>query len=119
MRTRIVVLLLACGLGGCAQPRRFEEQYESGQLRKKGQLAGGMQEGEWTFYYESGAKKAHGRFRNDLQDGDWTYWYENGRKEMEGAFADERRSGRWKWRRWRTGSGCRSPASASFRPAAA
>jgi antitoxin component YwqK of YwqJK toxin-antitoxin module/peroxiredoxin len=97
-------LLLIAALGGCA-PRLVHDEWSPGVPKRTGQLVGGKQDGQWTYWYSSGAKQAEGAWSSDFQDGPWTWWYANGQRQQTGVYqgsglsnrSSAPRVGRWQF----------------------
>jgi len=60
-----------------------EKKYDNGQLRLKGTLRNGIEDGLWTEWYENGIKKSERYFMNGLPSGTWKEWDDKGKLVKE------------------------------------
>ncbi len=95
-----LLLLAVCVLASCKFIANklvdFQETWDSGLPKTRGQLAGKKQTGDWTLYYESGRPLAKGAYKDDRQFGPWTFYYENGSEQRSGAYDEGGlRTGEW------------------------
>lgn len=73
----------------------FEERYDNGVIRKKGDISGGLAHGEWLSFYPSGKIWSKGTYKNGLRTGYAVSYYENGEKSSEGYYNEGRFTGKW------------------------
>ena len=53
-------------------------EYENGQVKSKGEIKDGKQDGKWTFWYENGQIASEANYKDGKINGELTSWYENG-----------------------------------------
>ena len=57
----------------------IEKKYKNGQLKLKGKLQNGIENGIWTEWYENGQKKSERNFINGIPIGVWKEWNKKGK----------------------------------------
>ena len=55
-----------------------EKKYKNGQLKLKGTLRNGIEDGTWTEWYENSQKKSERSFLNGIPIGTWKEWDKKG-----------------------------------------
>ena len=56
---------------------KFNEFYNSGELKEDGKYKNGSKEGNWKTYYKNGKIKSRGRYKNGEKVGIWKFFYKN------------------------------------------
>jgi formylglycine-generating enzyme required for sulfatase activity len=74
--------------------KRREERYPDGKLRASWGMAGGLLEGEQTFYYGTGRKQWRATFEGGRKVGIETWWSADGRRTWEKTY----QGGEWTWK---------------------
>ena len=69
--------------------------YENSQLKMQGNLLNNKKNGHWKYYYENGNLSKEGEIRNNIRTGKWNYYYENGTLKSEGEYANNSKTGTW------------------------
>ena len=69
----------------------YEDYYENGQLKEKGNLRDGKENGLWEFFYENGQLERRGNNKDGEMDGLWEFYQENGQLEFRSNYKD----GKW------------------------
>ena len=75
----------------------FEERYENGIIKVRGNYAGGKRHGSWVSFFSNGKTWSEGLYVNGIREGAATVWYENGQKYYEGKYAKGKETGLWKF----------------------
>jgi len=73
----------------------YEEYYDNGQLRSRGNYRMNKPIGLWEYFHENGALRMKGEIQDFQNNGYWTYYYENGAKYMEGNLEKGQKTGNW------------------------
>lgn len=56
---------------------KFNEFYNSGELKVDGKYKKGAKDGNWKTYYKNGKIKSKGRYNNGEKVGVWKFFYKN------------------------------------------
>ena len=83
---KLYIVLFCLPLICFGQTEYFQDYYESGQLKREGNLKENREEGLWRMYYESGQLKQEGNFIDGKQEGLWKNYYESGQLQQETNF---------------------------------
>lgn len=75
----------------------FEERYDNGIIKVRGNYAGGKRHGSWVSFFNTGKTWSEGLYVNGVREGMATVWYENGQKYYEGKYAKGKETGIWKF----------------------
>ena len=75
----------------------FEERYENGIIKVKGNYAGGKRHGSWVSFFKNGKTWSEGLYVNGAREGMAVVWYENGQKYYEGKYEKGKEVGTWKF----------------------
>ncbi len=72
-----------------------EFYYESGKIQSRGELVGGLEQGEWTFYYENGVVLAEGNYEDGIENGLWKWYNEFGSLSRTGNYINGLHDSTW------------------------
>ena len=64
----------------------YEEYYDNGQVRSRGNYRMNKPIGLWEYFHENGALRMKGEIQDFQNNGYWTYYYENGAKYMDKVY---------------------------------
>lgn len=64
----------------------WEEFYDSGELKGKGNYLNGLKEGLWLYYFRNKKIAQKGRYKEGKVSSNWTWYYENGIIKREESF---------------------------------
>ncbi|APZ45014.1 hypothetical protein BW723_01330 [Polaribacter reichenbachii] len=56
---------------------KFNEYYDSGNLKVDGKYKNGAKDGNWKSYYKNGKIKSKGRYKDGEKVGIWKFFYKN------------------------------------------
>ncbi|MCF8218028.1 MAG: hypothetical protein K9J21_03480 [Bacteroidales bacterium] len=73
---------------------------DQGRVEEKGGIVdkSGLKQGKWEEYYESGQIKAKGKYKDGVKVGEWVYYFENGQIEQRGKYNENGKAeGLWRW----------------------
>ncbi len=63
-------------------------KYINGQVKSKGEIKDGKNDGKWTLWNENGQMLSEEHYKDGKKDGKWTRWYENGQMLSEEHYKD-------------------------------
>ena len=73
----------------------WEEYWENGQLKAKGDNRNGKREGSFEYYWDNGQLWMKGNYKNDKPEGYWVYFWDNGEEWLKGDYNNHEREGYW------------------------
>ena len=90
---KLIILMLLCFplfFTGCAQGKKVEERFPSGNIRERYTLLEGKFDGKYTAYYENGKLRGEGFYKKNIMVGEWRYYYSNGNLQSIQRFEDNK-----------------------------